>query len=97
MSETGTMRVHRLVGGEKIFSSEWAHDKLHNLKIGNYPEAPLGFTQQGQITVMATMSGPLDLKKKKKSLTKSQIKFLTRSTTQSMTLLQSKLVRQLYS
>ena len=60
MSETGTMRVHRLVGGEKIFSSEWAHDKLHNLRTGNYPEVLLGFTQQGQITVMAPMSGPLD-------------------------------------
>ena len=59
-SETGTVRVHRLVWGEKIFSSEWAHDKLHNLKTGNYPEALLGFTQQGQITVMATISGPLD-------------------------------------
>lgn len=56
-SETGTVRVHRLVWGEKIFSSAWAHDKLHNLKTGNYPEALLGFTEQGQITVMVTMSG----------------------------------------
>ena len=57
MSETGTMRVHRIVGGEKIFSSEWAHDKLHNLRAVNYPEALLALHSKAKLQLWPQCQG----------------------------------------